>query len=244
MGRKVELVRRHPGVLIVGAAICLAVVSGFYRSAPDGSAGASDASDRTEAGPGANADGDHRVDARSGAGDEGLHTGGAGDDGGADGRGGADEASNDTAADDTASGDKPTPTSTLVPPDVARPRPSVNLDQPPGRSDVAEVARWCAAVYAAYAGAEPGEELGDRLGELATAELRAELTDLPPPASYGPPVDIDGASAGGPFVREDQDETIERTVRVSVETPDALVIYDVALVDTSGSWQVKQLEAL
>lgn len=233
MDRIVEAVRRHPGVLIVVVAVSMAVAGAVYRSQAESVTSTSE----QPASSGAPEDGSTEADEASGDPAE---------------RGGTEPQSEDGTSDGTV-GSAGTPTSggwsedeatDDIPPDVARPRPDIDLGQPPDGSDVAEVARWWAAVYTAYTGAEPGEDLVDRLGEHTSDSLQSELSDAPPPASYGSPVAIDGASAGGPLVGEDQDEETERTVRVSVETPGALVVYDVVLVWTAGRWRVDDLEAL
>lgn len=254
MGRKVEFLRRHPGVVVVVAVVALAALGARYRSTGEGPGATSEVAGSAvavEEGAGDRSDGSD-ADDQGGAGnssgggsagdDESTSTSGEGPDDGASGQGGAGTEGGGThqAAED-ATGET---TAADVPPDVAHPRPVVDLNRVPDGSDVAEVARWSAGVYTAYAGAEPGEELAGRLEERTTAELYAELASLPPPASYGQPVVIEGVSAGGPFVLEQQDPGTERAVRVSVETPGALVVYEVALHETADGWLVTDLEAL
>jgi hypothetical protein len=129
---------------------------------------------------------------------------------------------------------------TLVPPDVVHERTPVDLNAPPPGSDPTELARWWAAAYVAYIGAEPPTKLADRLASLTGNGLLAQLRALPPAASYDPPLtivgasaeDVPGAGSGGGAGRK---------VRVTVETEAALVLYDVTLSQAAaGGWRVDQ----
>jgi hypothetical protein len=131
------------------------------------------------------------------------------------------------------------PATTLTPPDADTDRPAIDLTTTPPATDRIEVARWWGATYIAYSGAEPPAKLVDRLSAFTTPELLAQLRQLPLAASYDAPLAVDGVSAielapgaaGGP--------PGNKQVRVSVETPEALVIYDLTLVPgRSGGWLV------
>ena len=124
-----------------------------------------------------------------------------------------------------------------MPPDVDEDdRPAVDLATPPPATDPVEVARWWAGTYTAYVGAGPPADLVARLADWTAPALLDELRTLPPAASYDPPLTIEGVSAtelpasgGG------------RQLRVSVQTPLALVIYDMTLVQGSGGgWLVSE----
>jgi hypothetical protein len=134
---------------------------------------------------------------------------------------------------------------TLVPPDVDEPRATVDLATTPPEDDAVEVARWWAATYTAYIGAEAPDAVADRLAPTTTASLMAQLTAIPPAASYdaGPSV-IEGVSHRAPV-----DEADGTSVRVTVETTGALVVYDLVLVAEAGSsgesrWLVDQAARL
>ena len=130
--------------------------------------------------------------------------------------------------------------STVAPPDVDDPREPVDLAVVPTGDDPVELARWWAATYTAYVGAEVPGALADRLAVVTTDSLRSQLSALPPAASYDPePVDVEGVSqpdpvpvAGGAGLR----------IRVSVETAGALSSYDLTLVQdpAGGGWLVDQ----
>jgi hypothetical protein len=136
----------------------------------------------------------------------------------------------------------PAPTSTLVPPDVEEDRPPVDLASPPPAGDHVELARWWAGTYTSYIGAEAPADLVARLADWTTPALLDELRALPLAVSYDPPLEIDGvtevelspaagggAPAGG------------RELRVSVQAVDALVVYDMTLVQGSGGgWLVSE----
>jgi len=121
---------------------------------------------------------------------------------------------------------------TLTPPDVAHERPDVDLDAPPDGTDRIEVARWWAAVYVAYIGAEPPAKLADRLAPRSGPDVLAALRALPPAASYDPPLEPQGVTA--------TDEPGGKVTRVSVETDAALVLYDLTLSQVQGLWRVDQ----
>jgi hypothetical protein len=114
---------------------------------------------------------------------------------------------------------------TLVPPDVDEPRASVDLAATPAGDDPVELARWWAATYTAYIGAEAPAALADRLASTSTASLRAGLTAIPPAASYDEPAAIEGVSNRPPVGEDGRTE-----VRVTVETGGALTTYDLTLV--------------
>jgi hypothetical protein len=130
------------------------------------------------------------------------------------------------------------PETTLVPPDVAHDRPTIDLALAPDGRDPVEVARWWAANYAVYVGAEGPDELADRLAGLTGSGLLQSLREIPPAASYDPPLEVLGATG----------TEIERApgsvkIRVSVETDLALVIYDVSLTEAPpGSWLVSRAD--
>lgn len=134
--------------------------------------------------------------------------------------------------------DTTVPLTTLVPPDVAHDRPVIDLEAPPDGHDPVEAARWWAATYAAYVGAEGPAELADRLAPLTGSGLLQSLRNIPPAASYDAPLKVVGASGievarGGGAVK----------VRVSVETDLALVVYDVSLTEAPpGSWLVSRAD--
>jgi hypothetical protein len=95
----------------------------------------------------------------------------------------------------------------------------------------------------AYEGAEPAPELVARLAAFTTPAWQAELMGVPPAASYDAPVEIAGVSAqlvepaaGG---AGGGGATAGQTAQVTVETPGALVVYELVLVqDAAGTWQV------
>jgi hypothetical protein len=135
------------------------------------------------------------------------------------------------------------PTTTLTPPDVDTDRPAIDLNVTPPPGDAIEVARWWAATYTAYIGAEPPAELVTRLSGWTERALLDELGALPPAASYDPPLQVGGVSAldqPGPA----GDTSGNRHERVSVETEFALVIYDLTLVDAGGTWKVSEATRL
>jgi hypothetical protein len=231
MGRTADYVRRHPGTIIVVAAASLVIVGGFARSGDSADDdGPADTTEQAEAAT--------ETDEADGLQDDGPTAESADANGS-----GVDPAAPDATPGSEGTSEEAASTSNL-PTDVAHPRPTVELDRPPDGSDPAEVARWWTAVYTSYVGAEPGRDLAERLEEHTTPDLQAELEAVRPPASYGTPVDIDGASSGGPFVNEQQNAADERTVRVTVESLGTVVVYDVALIATDGRWQVDGVEAL
>jgi hypothetical protein len=167
--------------------------------------------------------GDHGTDAAS--------DGDTSDEGPPTGRTAADESTVPDTADEST-----TTLTTLTPPDVAHERPTVDLETLPSGSEPVEVARWWAANYAVYVGAEAPAALADRLATLTGSSLLQSLRDVPPAASYDPPLELAGVTgnevAGG---------TGTKIVRVSVETDVALVVYDVTLTEAPrGSWLVSQ----
>lgn len=131
------------------------------------------------------------------------------------------------------------PTSKTIPPDVARPRPPVDLAEPPDSTDPLEVARWWAGTHTAHEGAEPAAELADRLQTLTDTELVAELRAYPPAATYGDPTPVLGVSANEPVANGSTHQ-----LRVTVETPGALVVYDLELTQRQGRWLVHQATPL
>jgi hypothetical protein len=189
---------------------------------------------------------------------------GPGSDGGRDDRGDAGSAATTTAADagTSAPGDDtagaapgatevtdPASTSTLVPPDVENDRPAIDLANPPPPDDPVEVARWWAGTYTAYVGAEPPVDLVARVADRTAPALLDELRALPPAASYDAPLEVDGASAidlpagdgAGGGSGGSGDGAGGRRLRVSVQTPVALVVYDITLVQgREGGWLVSE----
>lgn len=138
----------------------------------------------------------------------------------------------------------PAPTSTLVPSDVEDDRPVVDLATPPPAGDPVEVARWWAGTYTAYVGAEPPVDLVTRLADWTAPALLDELRALPPAASYDAPLAIDGVSEVDLPGTDDGGDAGAggRRLRVSVQTPIALVIYDMTLTrDSAGTrWLVSE----
>jgi hypothetical protein len=213
-----RLLRRHGRTLIV---VLVVVIAAYAAFAGPGNGG------------GGGGDGDRDRGDRDAAGSGAVTT--------------ADPGAATTAPATTAPGatevTDPAPTSTEVPPDVEEDRPAVDLATPPPATDPVEVARWWAATYTAYVGAGPPADLVERLADWTTPALLDELRALPPAASYDAPLAIDGVSevdlpasaAGGAPAGS-------RQLRVSVQTPVALVIYDMTLVQGSGGarWLVSE----
>jgi hypothetical protein len=185
---------------------------------------------------------------------------GGDDDGGGSGGGGADTTVESTGAADP--GDEVPPsdgeddgdgssvtdepegtTTTLTPPDVDSDRPAIDLTTTPPPGDAAEVARWWAATYTSYIGAETPAALVTRLADWTTQDLLDELGALPPAASYDPPVAVGGVSVQEipPAAGDTRGGNHQR---VSVESDFALVIYDLTLVDAGGTWQVSEATRL
>ena len=158
----------------------------------------------------------------------------SGDEGPPTGRTAADDA---PTAPDSADVDRSSTTlTTLTPPDVAHERPAVDLEVLPSGSDPVEVARWWAANYAVYVGAEAPAALADRLAPLTGSSLLQSLRAVPPAASYDAPLDVEGVTGN-----EVAQGAGTKIVRVSVETTVALVVYDVTLTEAPpGSWLVSQ----
>jgi hypothetical protein len=130
-----------------------------------------------------------------------------------------------------------------VPVDVDEERPAVDLSQPPDSADPLDVARWWAATYVRYSGAEPPAALVERLAGVITPDLEAQLTAEPPAASYDAPIEIVGASVSeGPAPTGGGAGTGARSVaRATVETPGALLVYEVTLAqDAAGAWRVAE----
>jgi hypothetical protein len=140
----------------------------------------------------------------------------------------------------------PAPTSTLVPPDVDSDRPAVDLAHPPDATDPVELARWWAGTYTAYIGAEPPADLVDRLADWTSPELVDELRALPLAASYDPPLGVEGVTAVDLPVTAGGSGSAppgSRQLRVSVQTPLAVVVYDMTLVPgDGGAWLVREAE--
>lgn len=131
----------------------------------------------------------------------------------------------------------PAPSSTLVPPDIEEDRPAIDLTTPPPADDPVEVARWWAGTYTAYAGAEPPVDLVARLADWTAPGLLDDMRAVPPAASYDAPLAVDGVSE----VDLPASAGAGRLLRVSVQTPVALVIYDMTLVQGSGGgWLVSE----
>jgi hypothetical protein len=119
---------------------------------------------------------------------------------------------------------------------VPHERPEVDLAAPPAAGDPIEVARWWAATYAVHVGTEPPADLAARLAPLTTEQYRRTLGQVPPAASYDAPLELVGATgnelAGGAGTR---------IVRVTVETIEAVLVYDVTLTEgPPGSWLVSE----
>jgi hypothetical protein len=143
----------------------------------------------------------------------------------------------------------PAATSTLVPPDVDSDRPPIDLAKPPVATDPVELARWWAGTYTAYIGAEAPADLVGRLADWTTPELLDELRALPLAASYDPPLDVEGASAVElPSTPGATGATVPagaRQLRATVQTPVAVVVYDMTLVPgAGGTWLVREAERL
>lgn len=120
-------------------------------------------------------------------------------------------------------------------------RPAIDLAAVPrpGASP-AEVARWWAATYAGWVGAETGEALADRLAPASTAALADRLRAAPPPASYDEPDEVVGA-ATGPALPGEQGVQ----VMVTVETAGGIAAYQLDLVDTgTDGWRVDAVTVL
>lgn len=129
---------------------------------------------------------------------------------------------------------------TLVPEDVAEPRPSVDLAEVPLDGDVVDVGRWWAATYTAYVGFETPEELAARLAPVSVPALVDELAGVASAISYDvEPLEIEGVSHRTPL-----DDPAGTRLRVSVETPGALVIYDLLLVEDPAGWRVSEATRL
>jgi hypothetical protein len=133
------------------------------------------------------------------------------------------------------------PTSSVAPPDVARPRPPVDLTRRPNPNDLVEVARWWVGTFVSYGAAEPAADTVARLRPFTTPALEQALLNVPPAASYDPPVQVAGVSAlvdpgGGP------NTTVAGMARsvVTAETPDAVVVYEVVTRLGAGGWQVDE----
>ncbi|HMG40555.1 MAG TPA: hypothetical protein VK611_04470 [Acidimicrobiales bacterium] len=166
----------------------------------------------------------------------GDHDTGTADEGPPTGRPAGDDVSSapDSAAE--AVDESSTTLTTLTPPDVAHERPAVALDVVPGTGDPVEVARWWAATYAVYGGAEPPSALADRVAPLTAPAFLQSLRDVLPAASYDAPLELEGVTGN-----EVAAGAGSKVVRVSVETTVALVIYDVTLTEAPpGSWLVSQ----
>lgn len=219
--RGAELLRRHPGAIVVVALLGLVVVGVLNRASDDGDS----QDDRSDSAV-------HQPPSRSAENSD--HE--------------ALAAGNDANAEDgTTDPDGPdrsvATTTTLVPPDVARPRPTVNVDAPPAGDDPVEVARWWAATYVAYVGAEPSKELAQRLEPLTTPSLRQDLATMPPGASYSEPIPIEGVTAREP-ADDRGDSQDQQTMRAVVETPGALVVYSLVLERSPTGWQVGEATRL
>ena len=212
--------RQHARTLIVVLVVAIAAYAAF-------------------AGPGSGGGSGNGDDAGSSAATTVPPDAGADEDAGAGGTTVPGQGSVTTAAGSTEVTD-PAPTSTLVPPEAEGDRPPIDLATPPPATDPVEVARWWAGTYTAYIGAEPPVDLVARLTDRTAPALLDELRALPPAASYDPPLEVDGvsevdlpASAGAPAG--------SRQLRVSVQTPVALVIYDMTLVQgRGGGWLVSE----
>lgn len=139
-------------------------------------------------------------------------------------------------------GEPSTTTTSFLPPDVAHSRPAIDLAAtPPDGQDPSHVARWWAATHAAHVGAEPAADLASRLADLSTPSLVDALAALPPTANYHEPTPIVGVST----VELGHDDTAHRRVRATVETPIALVVYDIGLAETPGGrWRVNEVATL
>lgn len=234
--RAVEFLRRHPGLVLVAGVVVLVAGTAVNRVLDEPISSTSDENVQDEESSVDESGGDGSPsdeDGEAAADDEAAE-----DDGDAPGdTGAAASPSNGDRAGDAGT------TTTLVPPDVARPRPEVDLDAPPDGSDPVEVARWWAAVYVAYVGAEPPAELVDRLGPLTTRELQNDLRSMSSVASYSGPTPVEGVSAREPAARGSTGQR-GQNVWVTVETPGALVVYDVVLQRESGGWRVSEANRL
>jgi hypothetical protein len=155
-----------------------------------------------------------------------------------------DDGSDAETTDPSASADATDTQSPDVPADVEEgDRPPVDLSQAPDSADAMAVARWWGAAYVRWSGAEPPTALAERLAGVTTPEYRAALEAESPAASYGEPVEVVGvsglatpetastAAASGP----------PSEIQVTVETMDALLVYDVVLhQDAAGAWLVHE----
>lgn len=231
----VAFLQRHPGVFVIVAVAALAGASLAVGVGGPGGGSSSDDSDEPTA--------------DSGAADD------AGDAEGDDDSPGSAPVDENEVLDGTADGDgagrtdgsagpaDEDPDDIDVPTDVDHARDPVDLEAEPSADDAAEVGRWWAATYAAHVGAEPGSDLADRLGGYTTDALRADIADLPPAATYTEPLPIEGVSVGEPMVDDGELSDDQRILRVTVETTNALAIYDVTLTD-DGGWLVAEVSEL
>lgn len=224
--RGVQFIRRHPGGLVVVAVLGLAVAGVLARTSEDSGDEASNG------GP------VHQPPSRSAADREDVASA-------PDTEGNAGEGSDATAGGEAPGGTGTT--TTLTPPDVARPRPPVDLDVPPDGSDPVEVARWWTAAYVSYVGAEPGDELAKRLEPLTTASLRKDLASMPPGASYNEPIAIEGVTASQPVgagAGNGSGDGQSRHMRVVVQTTGTVVVYNLVLELAPTGWQVGEATRL
>lgn len=226
--RAIEFLRRHPGAFVVVAALGLVVVGVLNRTSEDGG------EDNRGGIPVQQPPSRSAEDS-----DEGVEEVSASDD---DGR------AENAAPDPHVPGSSGATTTTLFPPDVARPRPPVDLEAPPDGSDPVEVARWWTATYVAYIGAEPGNELAQRLERLTTARLRQDLASMPPGASYSDPIPIEGVTANEAALGDEGSSNVDgqspQRMQVVVETPDTLVVYDIVMEHSAAGWQVDEVTLL
>jgi hypothetical protein len=120
-------------------------------------------------------------------------------------------------------------------------RPAIDLAAVPQPGDPpTEVARWWAAAYAGWVGAETGDDLADRLALASTAALADRLRAAPPPASYGEPDAVVGAATGPALPHEPGVQVL-----VTVETEGGLAAYQLDLVDTGAEgWRVDAVTVL
>jgi hypothetical protein len=111
----------------------------------------------------------------------------------------------------------------------------MDLGRPLDAAPAEEVARWWAASYVSWAGAEPPAALAARLGSGTDPAFAARLATTPPPATYGSAEAVGGVAAGPA-----QPTVGGVVVVVGVETATALVVVRLELAVPPGGtdWRV------